>query len=70
MSRICDSLKITFSDKFDLLFNAFNLTGDSGRGKEIDVIQPLEDKKADAPLAREANESHYYPILLEYLGYR
>lgn len=70
MSRICDSLKITFSDKFDLLFNAFNLTGDSGRGKESDVIQPLEDKKADEPLVREANESHYYPILLEYLGYR
>jgi hypothetical protein len=69
MGRICDSLEITFSDQFNLLFNAFNLTGDSGRGKENDVIQALEDKKIDEPLAQEIDESRHYPALLKYLNY-
>ena len=67
MRQICESLQISFSDQFHLLFGAFKLTGDSGRGGES--IAPLENKEVDEQLAREVEGSQHYPILIERLDY-
>jgi hypothetical protein len=67
MRGLCDRLLLPYSADFASLFDAFQLTGDSGRGGR--EIRRRPRREIDESLAREAGQSPNYRRLCKQLGY-
>ena len=67
MRRMCDVLQMPYQDQFELLFDVFKLTGDSGR--KGDQIAPRPPRQPDELLRKEAGLSESYRKLEAVLGY-
>ena len=46
------------------------MTGDSGRGKALNLIQPLVSKDVDNELKKQANSSNAYLKIIEDYNYK
>ena len=67
IGELCGHLLLPFSSDFAGLFDAFRLTGDSGRGGKM--IKPRPRRPVGDDLAREASDSGNYQRLCAQLGY-
>jgi hypothetical protein len=69
LTKMCDALSIEYSESYKQNFSKIVLTGDSGRGKSLEEINPLP--KRDYPLAiiEQAQASDEYVKLCHNLGY-
>lgn len=72
MKKICKIYEIEFNEKFEEIFNKIPMTGDSGRGKalNLNLIQPLVSKDVDNELKKQANSSNAYLKIIEDYNYK
>ncbi|MAZ66496.1 MAG: hypothetical protein CMF25_05250 [Kangiellaceae bacterium] len=67
MQKYCDVLELPFDERFEDVFNAFTVTGDSGRGGED--IESKSRRPHSGEFDKEVLESESYRAIVEILNY-
>lgn len=67
MQQICQTLDLEYEDEFQLVFDSFEFSGDSGRGGS--VIKEHAPRKRSKEMSKEAAASAHYEQLIEKLSY-
>jgi hypothetical protein len=67
MRRLCDQLELPFNETFELTFDAFKFSGDSGRSGGI--IAPRPRRAHEPEVEALAGKSSHYLSLCERIGY-
>lgn len=65
--QLCDAISLPYNDNFAEIFDAFKVTGDSGRSGS--AIAPRERRQIDENLKREIRKSTYYRNIADKFGY-